>query len=50
MWKEPVVPDDKYFNDGSDYYTIYDANSIALADNLTDTEANEFIKNLKTLK
>lgn len=50
MWKEPVVPDDKYFNEGSDYYTIYDANNIALADNLTDTEANEFIKNLKTLK
>ena len=46
-WKEPVEATDNDFNDGSDYYTIYGPDNVALASDLDEDDANEFIKDLK---
>ena len=45
-WKELIDPDESDFNDNSDTYTIYGPDNVALADNLDEDEANDFIANL----
>lgn len=46
-WKEPIEPSESDFNDSSDIYTIYGPDDVAIADNLDEYEANDFIANLK---
>lgn len=46
-WKEPIEATDNDFNDGSDYYTIYGPDNIALASDLDEDDANKFIKDLE---